>query len=156
APVFLHAVTMQNHTNYNAANYPDDQRVHITSAPAGLKASTVGALEDFATGVRDADALLGQLVSYFSQVDEPVILVFWGDHYNPIDSGYDVYTATSYAGADSSDPRLHQTPLLMAPHYRSQPVDPGTIAAYETQPGTLDQLGLAEPLQLPYPTRPLP
>ena len=30
APVFLHAVTMQNHTNYNAANYPDDQRVHIT------------------------------------------------------------------------------------------------------------------------------
>ena len=155
APVFLHAVTMQNHTNYNAANYPDDQRVHITSAPAGLKASTVGALEDFATGVRDADALLGQLVSYFSQVDEPVILVFWGDHYNPIDSGYDVYTATGYAGADSADPRLHQTTLLMWSNYSSQPVELGTIAAYEISPVMMDLFGLDQPLYFQYLNRQL-
>ena len=155
APVFLHAVTMQNHTNYNAANYPDDQRVHITSAPAGLKASTVGALEDFATGVRDADALLGQLVSYFSQVDEPVILVFWGDHYNPIDSGYDVYTATGYAGADSADPRLHQTTLLMWSNYSSRPVELGTIAAYEISPVMMDLFGLDQPLYFQYLNRQL-
>ena len=79
-PVFLHAVTMQNHTNYNKDNYPDDQRVKVLEHPAGMKASTVGALEDFATGIRDADAMLGKLTAYFSQVDEPVILVFWGDH----------------------------------------------------------------------------
>lgn len=155
APVFLHAVTMQNHTNYNAANYPDDQRVHVTSAPAGLKASTVGALEDFATGVRDADALLGQLVSYFSQVDEPVILVFWGDHYNPIDSGYDVYTATGYASADSADPRLHQTTLLMWSNYSSCQVDLGTIAAYEISPVMMDLFGLEQPLYFQYLNRQL-
>ena len=155
APVFLHAVTMQNHTNYNAANYPDDQRVHITSAPAGLKAGTVGALEDFATGVRDADALLGQLVSYFSQVDEPVILVFWGDHYNPIDSGYDVYTATGYASADSADPRLHQTTLLMWSNYSNYQVDLGTIAAYEISPVMMDLFGLEQPLYFQYLNRQL-
>lgn len=155
APVFLHAVTMQNHTNYNAANYPDDQRVHITSVPAGLKASTVGALEDFATGVRDADALLGQLVSYFSQVDEPVILVFWGDHYNPIDSGYDVYTATGYASADSADPRLHQTTLLMWSNYSNYQVDLGTIAAYEISPVMMDLFGLEQPLYFQYLNRQL-
>ena len=155
APVFLHAVTMQNHTNYNAANYPDDQRVHITSAPAGLKASTVGALEDFATGVRDADALLGQLVGYFSQVDEPVILVFWGDHYNPIDSGYDVYTATGYASADSADPRLHQTTLLMWSNYSNYQVDLGTIAAYEISPVMMDLFGLEQPLYFQYLNRQL-
>ena len=155
APVFLHAVTMQNHTNYNAANYPDDQRVHVTSAPAGLKASTVGALEDFATGVRDADALLGQLVSYFSQVDEPVILVFWGDHYNPIDSGYDAYTATGYASADSADPRLHQTTLLMWSNYSNYQVDLGTIAAYEISPVMMDLFGLEQPLYFQYLNRQL-
>ena len=155
APVFLHAVTMQNHTNYNAANYPDDQRVHVTSAPAGLKASTVGALEDFATGVRDADALLGQLVSYFSQVDEPVILVFWGDHYNPIDSGYDVYTATGYASADSADPRLHQTTLLMWSNYSNYQVDLGTIAAYEISPVMMGLFGLEQPLYFQYLNRQL-
>lgn len=155
APVFLHAVTMQNHTNYNAANYPDDQRVHVTSAPAGLKASTVGALEDFATGVRDADALLGQLVSYFSQVDEPVILVFWGDHYNPIDSGYDVYIATGYASADSADPRLHQTTLLMWSNYSNYQVNLGTIAAYEISPVMMDLFGLEQPLYFQYLNRQL-
>ncbi len=155
APVFLHAVTMQNHTNYNAANYPDEQRVRVTGAPAGLKASTVGALEDFATGVRDADALLGQLTAYFSQVDEPVILVFWGDHYNPIDSGYDVYTATGYAGADSADPRLRQTTLLIWSNYSSRPVDLGTIAAYEVSPVMMDLFGLEQPLYFQYLNRQL-
>ena len=102
-PVFLHAVTMQNHTNYNKDNYPDDQRVKVLEHPAGMKASTVGALEDFATGIRDADAMLGKLTAYFSQVDEPVILVFWGDHYTPIDSNYDVYTTTGYASDSSAE-----------------------------------------------------
>ena len=129
-PIFLHAVTMQNHTNYNRDNYPDDERVHVVSHPVGLKSSTVGALEDFATGIRDADAMLGKLTAYFSQVDEPVILVFWGDHYNPIDSNYDVYTTTGYASGSSTDPRLHQTTLLMWSNYSQQQVDFGTIAAY--------------------------
>ena len=146
APVFLHAVTMQNHTNYNKDNYPDDQRVKVTEAPAGLKASTVGALEDFATGIRDADAMLGKLTEYFSQVDEPVILVFWGDHYNPIDSNYDIYTRSGYASDSSADPRLHQTTLLMWSNYSDRAVDLGTIAAYDISPVMMELFGLRQPL----------
>ena len=154
-PVFLHAVTMQNHTNYNKDNYPDDQRVKVTEAPAGLKASTVGALEDFATGIRDADAMLGKLTAYFSQVDEPVILVFWGDHYNPIDSNYDVYTTTGYASDSSADPRLHQTTLLMWSNYSQQQVDLGTIAAYDISPVMMDIYGLEQPLYFQFLNRQL-
>ena len=146
APVFLHAVTMQNHTNYSRDNYPDDERVHVLAHPAGLKSSTVGALEDFATGIRDADAMLGKLTAYFSQVDEPVILVFWGDHYNPIDSNYDVFTASGYASGSSTDPRLHQTTLLMWANYTAQPVDLGTIAAYDISPVMMNIYGLKQPL----------
>ena len=80
APVFLHAVTMQNHTNYNKDNYPDDQRVKLLNAPSGISRSTLGALEDFATGIRDADAMLGRLTAYFAEREEPVVLVFYGDH----------------------------------------------------------------------------
>ena len=144
-PVFLHAVTMQNHTNYNKDNYPDDQRVKVLEHPAGMKASTVGALEDFATGIRDADAMLGKLTAYFSQVDEPVILVFWGDHYNPIDSNYDVYTTTGYASDSSADPRLHQTTLLMWSNYSDAQVDLGTIAAYDISPVMMNLYGLQQP-----------
>ena len=145
APVFLHAVTMQNHTNYNKDNYPDDQRVKVTEAPAGLKASTVGALEDFATGIRVADAMLGRLTDYFSQVEEPVILVFWGDHYNPIDSNYDIYTRSGYASGSSADPRLHQTTLLMWSNYSDRAVDLGTIAAYDISPVMMELFGLRQP-----------
>ena len=154
-PVFLHAVTMQNHTNYNKDNYPDNQRVKVLEHPAGMKASTVGALEDFATGIRDADAMLGKLTAYFSQVDEPVILVFWGDHYNPIDSNYDVYTTTGYASDSSADPRLHQTTLLMWSNYSDAPVDLGTIAAYDISPVMMNLYGLQQPLYFQFLNRQL-
>ena len=154
-PIFLHAVTMQNHTNYNRDNYPDDERVHVVSHPVGLKSGTVGALEDFATGIRDADAMLGKLTAYFSQVDEPVILVFWGDHYNPIDSNYDVYTTTGYASGSSTDPRLHQTTLLMWSNYSQQQVDFGTIAAYDISPVMMELFGLEQPLYFQFLNRQL-
>lgn len=34
----------------------------------------------YAEGARDADAMLGRLVDYFSRRSEPVVLAFWGDH----------------------------------------------------------------------------
>ena len=155
APIFLHAVTMQNHTNYNRDNYPDDERVKVVDAPSGISYSTLGALEDFATGVRDADAMLGKLTEYFSQVDEPVILVFWGDHYNPIDSNYDVYTRSGYASGSSADPKLHQTTLLMWSNYSDSSVDLGTIAAYDISPVMMDIYGIEQPLYFQFLTRQL-
>ena len=154
-PIFLHAVAKQNHTNNNKDNNPADERVKVLSHPAGLKPSTVGALEDFATGIRDADAMMGKLTEYFSQGDEPVILVFWGDHYNPIDSNYDVYTTTGYASDSSADPRLHQTTLLMWSNYSQQQVDLGTIAAYDISPVMMDIYGLEEPLYFQFLNRQL-
>ena len=155
APVFLHAVTMQNHTNYNRDNYPDDERVKVIAHPVGIKPSTIGALEDFATGIRDADAMLGKLTAYFAQVDETVILVFWGDHYNPIDSNYDIFTASGYASGESSDPRLHQTTLLMWSNYTDQPVELGTIAAYDISPVMMNLYGLKQPIYFQYLNRQL-
>ncbi len=155
APVFLHAVTMQNHTNYNRDNYPDEERVKVIAHPVGIKPSTIGALEDFATGIRDADAMLGKLTAYFAQVDEPVILVFWGDHYNPIDSNYDIFTASGYASGESSDPRLHQTTLLMWSNYTDQPVELGTVAAYDISPVMMNLYGLKQPIYFQYLNRQL-
>lgn len=154
-PLFLHAVTMQNHTSYHAENYPDGERVRVLQAPEGMSQETLGALEDFATGVRDADAMLGRLTEYFSQVDEPVILVFWGDHYNPIGSGYEVYTATGYASGGSSDPALHQMDLLIWSNYWQQPVQLGTVAAYQISPVMMELYGLQKPLFFEYLTQQL-
>ncbi len=144
-PVFLHAVTMQNHTTYHKDNYPVGELVDILQAPSGMGAQTRDALRDFATGVRDADAMLGTLTDYFSSVEEPVILVFWGDHYNPIGSGYEAYTSTGYASADSQDPRLHGMPLLIWSNYWQGKVELGTIGTYEISPVMMELYGLETP-----------
>lgn len=144
-PIFLHAVTMQNHTTYNKDNYPAGELVDILEAPAGMSAQTRDALRDFATGVRDADAMLGTLTDYFAAAEEPVILVFWGDHYNPIGSGYEVYTSTGYASADSQDPRLHGMPLLIWSNYWQGKTELGTIGTYEIAPVMMELYGLETP-----------
>ena len=145
APVFLHAVTMQNHTSYTKNNYDDESRVKVLSAPEGIDEETLGALEDFATGVWEADAMLGQLTDYYQKSDRPVILVFWGDHYNPIGSNLSVYTATGYASNDSQDPALHGMPLLIWSNYWQQPVEFGTVGAYEIGPVVSELYGLDRP-----------
>ena len=136
---------MQNHTNYNKDNYPDDVRVKVTEHPAGLKASTIGALEDFATGILDADAMLGKLTQYFSQVDEPVILVFWGDHYNPIDSNYDLYQQRLCQRFQCGPAPAPDHPADVVELHR-QARGSGTIAAYDISPVMMNLYGLEQPL----------
>ena len=67
----------------------------ITEHP-GLSTQTLSQLQDFATGVHEADAALGALVDYFRNVDEPTIIVFWGDHFNPVGKGYELFEKTGY------------------------------------------------------------
>ena len=150
-PLFLHAVTMQNHTSYRPDNYDPEELVQILQAPATMSEKTKGALQDFATGVQQADEMLGQLTDYFSQVEEPVILVFWGDHYNPIGSGYEVYTSTGYVpDATSESPELHQMPLLIWCNYWDQPVELGTLAAYQLSPVLMELFGMEKPAYYEY------
>lgn len=154
-PIFIHAVTMQNHTTYDETRYYPDHMVDITSYPSGMSDLTRGKLRDFATGVRDADAALGALIDYFSQCDEPVIVVFWGDHMNPIGTGenpYELFTSTGYIqpGEDSSSPELHKTDMLIWSNYYNQPIDLGTVASYNITPVMMDLYGLDMPLMFAY------
>lgn len=150
-PLFIHAVTMQNHSGYNAKNYPQEELVKITSAPDGISQETLSQLQDFATGIREADEMLGTLVDYFSKVDEPTIIVFWGDHYNTIGKGYELYEKTGYiAPGDTSSPNLHGTPLVIWSNYYDKPVDLGTVAAYDISPVMMDLYGLEKPLMFEF------
>ena len=145
-PLFNYTTTIQNHMSYTADKYGEGHTFAPISTTADISDETRTMLEVYTEGVRDADAMLGKLTEYFSQVDEPVILVFWGDHYNPIDSNYDIYTRSGYASDSSADPRLHQTTLLMWSNYSDRAVDLGTIAAYDISPVMMELFGLRQPL----------
>ena len=76
-PTYLYAMTMQNHQPYYAGRY-DQERLEVESGL--LTQEDLEVLNCYVSGLYDADQMLGKLVDYFSGVDEPVILVFTGDH----------------------------------------------------------------------------
>ena len=157
APLFIHAVTMQNHTTYAANRYPADELVKITGNAAGLDAETLSQLQDFATGVYEADAALGTLIDYFRNVDEPTIIVFWGDHFNPVGTGYELYEKTGWiAKGDMTSPALRGTDLRIWSNYDGASIDVGTIASYNLTPVVLDLYGLEKPLWFEFLTQQIP
>lgn len=74
-----YTTTIQNHMSYTADKYGPDYDFPPVEA-AGLLAEAETMLAVYAEGARDADAMLGRLVDYFSRRKEPVVLAFWGDH----------------------------------------------------------------------------
>lgn len=100
-PLLLYTMTMQNHQPYFAGRYPREA-VRVTSPL--LSQEELEGVTCYTTGLYDADRMLGRLVDYFSQVDEPVILVFAGDHVPalPLGSGESVYTRLGIVPTASS------------------------------------------------------
>ena len=79
-PLFNYTTTIQNHMSYTADKYGEGYVFPPVSTTADISPETRSMLEVYTEGVRDADAMLGRLTAYFSDREEPVVLVFYGDH----------------------------------------------------------------------------
>ncbi len=79
-PLFNYTPTIQNHMSYTADKYGAGYVFPPVQTSANLSDQAKTLLNVYIEGARDADAMLGRLTKYFSESDEPVVLVFWGDH----------------------------------------------------------------------------
>ena len=77
-PVFLYASSMENHTPYSADKY-STYHYPFTSETALTDAAT-DTLNSYIEGAANSSKALKALTDYFSQVDEPTIILFYGDH----------------------------------------------------------------------------
>lgn len=77
-PLFLFNVTMQNHSSYTDVfeNFAPQIEVEGTDSVA---------LNQYLSLLHESDKALQQLVEYFDRLDDPTIIVFFGDH-QPTDS----------------------------------------------------------------------
>lgn len=78
--LFHYTTTIQNHMSYTADKYGEGYAFPAVETSAALSDEVRTMLEVYIEGARDADAMLGRLRDYFAAQDEPVMLVFWGDH----------------------------------------------------------------------------
>ena len=74
--LFIFNVTMQNHSAYNVPWTGLDKTVWLTGDLEG-RYSTV---DQYLSLLRQSDSALEYLIGYFSQVEEPTMILFFGDH----------------------------------------------------------------------------
>lgn len=79
-PLFHYTTTIQNHMSYTADKYGPDYHYPAVPLTVPVSDQVRTMLEVYAEGARDADDMLGRLRDYFAGREEPVVLVFFGDH----------------------------------------------------------------------------
>ena len=81
---FFFNVTMQNHSGYAQGWRNLPQHIEL---PGNLKAADRTA-EQFLDLMKESDLALEELVTYYSQCDEPTLVVFFGDHQPPLSNAF--------------------------------------------------------------------
>lgn len=117
-PFFAFQVTMQNHAPYDSAESDD---VRITS-----KDTYDESVEQFLNYAYTSDKETGNLIDYFRNVDDPTLIVVFGDHAPRFDTLYYQKILGISTGLNDEQELLFQkTPLIMWANYDIEEADLG-------------------------------
>lgn len=75
--IFIYGLTMQNHGDYTKKRYV---WYDVPVVSDKIEANDLQGLNDYTQGAYDADQMFFGLTEYFSEVDEPVLIIMYGDH----------------------------------------------------------------------------
>ena len=78
--LFHYMTTIQNHMSYTPDKYGEGYFYPEVPLNVSVSGHVETLLKVYTEGARDADTMLGELKAYFSAQEEPVVLVFFGDH----------------------------------------------------------------------------
>lgn len=148
-PFFCHTVTMQNHASFYLDDYPVEEQIDFTH-DCELNEEAYNALRSYATGIHLADAALGKLVAYFEQVDEPTVILFFGDHQPAVyGDTRDLWVEVGYA-SDRVSPEglvdLQSTPYVVWNNFEQEPThQEETLSMFHMMPYITRTLNLPRP-----------
>lgn len=109
--VFLFNVTMQNHGGY--VNEAYENTVHITDLAGDYPQA-----EQYLSLIKESDAAFKDLITYFSQRENPVLICMFGDHQPSIETGF--YEEVQQGSTDSDilkQAKKYQTPYILYSNY---------------------------------------
>ena len=75
---FIFEVTMQNHSGYSKDFPGFEPEIFLTDF--SVTSTSIRAAEKYLTLIHDLDAAFEKLISYFETVDEPTVVIMFGDH----------------------------------------------------------------------------
>ncbi|MDX8513676.1 LTA synthase family protein [Mesorhizobium captivum] len=135
-PVFLFAVSLQNHGPYEPYRYYNP--THKVEAPISTWARE--SLLSYAEGSADADRGLQRLIDWAKKRERPTIIAFFGDHLPPLGP---VYVETGFL-KDNVAPRREPTPEAALDHHDTP------LIIWSNRSGPVENLGSVSPAFLPY------
>jgi len=141
-PLFIHAVSMQNHMPYNQGAYEENQ-IQI----AGLSKESIATLEVYTEGIRRSDEALQLLVDELEELDEPTVIVFWGDHLPILGADQAIYKEAGYETEDKrmTTRKYSETPLLIYSNFSKKKTDIGSISPNYFATTVYDLVGFDKP-----------
>ena len=146
-PVFIYAVTMQNHGPYEANRYKSTD-IELSGS---LSNDSLAALKTYAQGVKDGDTALKMLIDYFKTADEPTMIVFFGDHLPYLGENNFTYKEAGFIHADEEQwslaeyRQMHSTPLVVWSSFKEKSETPDTLSPAFLPPYVLKYAGLQLP-----------
>ncbi len=152
-PLFLYGLTMENHQPYYAGKFPE--RSGLEPGSDKLGSGELETVEALVYGIQAADRALGALIEYFETVEEPTIIVFWGDHLPGlyVDDNRTIYSMLEYVPTVNTlewdaqiMKRMHTTPFLVWNNYDAQIEVPESTGPSALGVHILNWAGVAKPL----------
>ena len=111
-PLFLFNVTIQSHGSYTDESYP--AQIQLADEPGAYPMA-----EQYLTLVNETDQAFQQLVDYFSQQEEPTIILMFGDHQPSVEQAF-LDKAYGVAQADMTMEQYmdkYRTPFVIWANY---------------------------------------
>lgn len=151
-PLFLYALSMGNHQPIFEGKYPQPSGLGTSSEL--LDEDDLGSVDALAQGLHNADEALGTLVEYLERYEEPVILVFWGDHLPGmyVSPDHSIFSALGYVPtADVSQwdadtvKRMYSTNYFVWNNYGARLDAPAEAGAMQLGSLTLGWAGVEKP-----------
>ncbi|MFD0677890.1 MULTISPECIES: LTA synthase family protein [unclassified Paenibacillus] len=131
-PDFIFANTMENHYHYYPGKFKENT-IEVT----GVTGETKGLLETYAQGLLGADDMLKRLITHYESIDEPTILLFFGDHLPSLGENYKAYKESGYLSENDPDflDKMYRVPVLVWNNYLPKQKDtlnmsPSFVAPY--------------------------
>lgn len=139
--LFIFNVTMQNHGGYDEVNESFPHEIYLTGENRGKFPKA----DQYLSLMLESDRAFQELTEYFSQVDEPTMLVMFGDHQPGIEEEFYDHIAGKSSGEIPDEEHLiwYQTPLVIWTNYSQPSQDLGKLGAVYLSSCVLDCANLS-------------
>lgn len=138
--LFLFNVTMQNHGGYDTAFDNFNQEVWLTGDLEGRYPEA----DMYLSLIKKSDEAFQYLLDYFSQCDEPTMIVMFGDHQPAVeDEFFDKIAGTPSTELPTQDHIIwYQTPFVIWTNYAQDSQDMGKLSSVFLSSYVLKAAGL--------------